>query len=371
MKKLISYLSVILFVLFLGINVKANSINSIKMDVYIDSYGNAHVTEVWDTYLDEGTEVYRAYTDLEGAYISDFKVSDEVREYTTTSYWNTSASFNEKAYKAGINKISDGVELCFGISEYGSNIYTLSYTINGFVFEANDADVVYWKFINEDLASLTDNVYIKIYADHSFSDDLDVWGFGNYGGGAYVYDGYIEISNDSLNSDEYMVGLIKFPKDTFNTNNIKNNDFNYYLEMAKEGARRYIDWGAIFSFISSMFIFIVTFVGIIIASKNVQNVTEKHGTPNLSMWTMCIVEIDEEKVESVVLRLSSAIDDSGVNGTWYTDLKCEDFHYIIYPRKVFRVDRTKPEQYEEAKEYGLAQGIPEYQLPNRYWAKVQ
>ena len=109
----------------------------------------------------------------------------------------------------------------------------------------------------------------------------------------------------------------------------------------------------------------------IIASKNVQNVTEKHGTPNLSMWTMCIVEIDEEKVESVVLRLSSAIDDSGVNGTWYTDLKCEDFHYIIYPRKVFRVDRTKPEQYEEAKEYGLAQGIPEYQLPNRYWAKVQ
>ena len=273
MKRILSYLIVIVFILLLGSNVNANSINSIKMDIYIDSYGNAHVTEVWDAYLDEGTEGYRSYTNLDGASITDFKVRDELQEYETTSYWDTSASFNEKAYKAGINRISDGLELCFGISEYGSNKYTLTYTINGFVFEATDADIVYWQFINQDLAKLTNNVYIKIYADHNFSNRLDVWGYGNKGGYAYVYDGYIEISNDNLKDYQYMVGLIKFPKDTFNTSNVKENDFNYYFEMAQQGAKRYIDWGAIFSFISSIFIFIITFVGIIFASKNASNKT--------------------------------------------------------------------------------------------------
>ena len=236
MKKIINYIIVCLLILLVVVKVKANSINSIKMDIYIDNYGNAHVTEVWDAHLKEGTEGDRSYTNLDGASIRDFNVRDNNREYETLSYWNTGASFNNKAYKAGINRISDGLELCFGISHYGKNTYTLSYIINGFVFKTNDSDLVYWNFVNQDLARLTDNVYIKIYSDFRYSDTLDVWGYGNYGGYAYVYDGYIEISNDSLDSDEYIVALIKFPKGTFNTNNIKGTDINSYKAQADEGS---------------------------------------------------------------------------------------------------------------------------------------
>ena len=107
-----------------------------------------------------------------------------------------------------------------------------------------------------------------------------------------------------------------------------------------------------------------------IIRTNIEKVTEKHATPKLDVWTMHIVEIDEERVEECVLKLSEAIDGSGVNGAWYTDLKCEDYHYIIFSGKVFKVDRTKPEQYEETKRYGIEHGIPEHQLPNRYWAKA-
>ena len=274
MKNFIGYLGVFLFILFIGINVDANSISSIKMDIYIDSYGNAHVKEVWDSYLEEGTEGYRSYTNLDGASISNFRVSDNTTDYQTLSYWNTNASFNSKAYKSGINYISDGVELCFGISRYGRNKYTLSYTINGFVFETNDSDLVYWQFINEDLASLTDNVYIKIYSDFRYSDTLGVWGYGNYGGYAYVYDGYIEISNNSLDSDEYMVALIKFPKDTFKTSNIKGNDFNYYKELAEDGSLAYKQsiWETILSIIMMfsefIFVFVIIIISSIFASKN-------------------------------------------------------------------------------------------------------
>lgn len=273
MKKIISYILVCLFILFLGFEVKANNINYIKMDIYIDSYGNAHVTEIWDTYLNEGTEGYRAYTNLDGAFISDFSVQDNTTNYETLSYWDTSASFNNKAYKAGINRISDGVELCFGISKYGNNVYAMSYIINGFVFETNDSDLVYWQFITEDLAKLTDNVYIKIYSDFRFSDSLDVWGYGNYGGYAYVYDGYIEISNDNLNSYEYMVGLIKFPKDTFNTSNIKENDFNYYYTLAEEGANHYKEsiWNIILPIIMIVFQFVFVIGIIIFAIKHANN----------------------------------------------------------------------------------------------------
>ena len=34
-------------------------------------------------------------------------------------YWDIGASFGEKSYKCGYNRIDGGVELCFGISEYG------------------------------------------------------------------------------------------------------------------------------------------------------------------------------------------------------------------------------------------------------------
>ena len=272
MRKVILGLMIIFVSLFIFFDVEANNINSIKMDIYLDSYGNAHVTEVWDAYLDEGTEGYRAYTNLDGATISNFSVKDETRIYDSLSSWNTSGSFSSKAYKSGINRISDGVELCFGISKYGNHTYTLTYTINGFVFEASDAQVIYWQFINSDLASMTDEVYIKIHADHRFSDSLDVWGYGNYGGYAYVYDGYIEISNYNLGSDEYMVGLVKFDKGTFNTTNIKNDDFNYYYTMAEEGSTHYVDETddrSFFTIVLGIIVSVINFIlvfGIIIFS---------------------------------------------------------------------------------------------------------
>ncbi len=107
----------------------------------------------------------------------------------------------------------------------------------------------------------------------------------------------------------------------------------------------------------------------IIIRTNVEKVTEESNTPDLDVWTMHIVEIAEDKIESIVPLLSKSIDGSRKNGGWYTDLKSDDWHYIIFSGKVFKVDRSSGEQYEQAKEYGMSIGIPEYQLPNKSWAK--
>ena len=231
----------ILFLLFVfPIVVKANSISKIDMNIYLDNNGTAHVTETWSANLSTGTEGYKPYYDLGNARISNYKVSIDDKEYTYDDYWNTNASFNDKAYKNGINYISDGLELCWGISEYGYHNYKLTYDIEGFVATVNDADMIYWTLIPYELSSKPGDVHIKIYSDNYFNDDLPVWGYGNYGGTAYVYDGYVEMNSEGvLESNEYMTILVKFDKGTFNTYNNLDNDFEYYHNMANEGATKY------------------------------------------------------------------------------------------------------------------------------------
>ena len=231
----------ILFLLFVfPIVVKANSISKIDMNIYLDNNGTAHVTETWSANLSTGTEGYKPYYDLGNARISNYKVSIDDKEYTYDDYWNTNASFNDKAYKNGINYISDGLELCWGISEYGYHNYKLTYDIEGFVATVNDADMIYWTLIPYELSSKPGDVHIKIYSDNYFNDDLPVWGYGNYGGTAYVYDGYVEMNSEGvLESNEYMTILVKFDKGTFNTYNSLDNDFEYYHNMANEGATKY------------------------------------------------------------------------------------------------------------------------------------
>lgn len=226
-----------LFILFtISSKVNANSINKISMDIYIDDTGNANITEVWNCTTNQGTEVYHPYYNLGNSEIKNLTVSEGNTTYTTLSSWNTSGSLSSKAYKCGINKISNGVELCWGISSYASHTYTVKYTITNFVSELTDYQMIYWTLIPYDFSNAIGNVYIKIHSSFKIADTIDVWGYGNTGT-AYVYDGYIEMqSNGRLPISDYMTILVKFPLGTFNTNNHLNHDFNYYYEMAEEGA---------------------------------------------------------------------------------------------------------------------------------------
>lgn len=242
------------------------------MDVYIDKNGNANITEVWDYTVNDGTENYHSYKNIGNSKFTDFTVKDETKTYTTLSSWNVNASFNNKAYKCGINKVSDGVELCWGISSYGKHTYTLSYTITNFVSELKDSQMVYWELIPS--GNSKGKAYIKIYSDFDYTSDTPVWGYGNYGGTCYVYDGYIEMESDGkLNSNEYMTILVQFPSGTFNTSNVLNHDFEYYHNMAEEGTTHYSNnsstkISSFFSILSYVFFFIA-FCAVIVGLKKV------------------------------------------------------------------------------------------------------
>lgn len=239
MKKIIYLLIAYLF-LFVPV-VSANEINKINMDIYIDQNGVANIKEEWTVKATSGTEIYKTYNNIGTSTFKDFKVSLNGTDFQNIGSWNVNSSFDAKAYKNGIHEISDGLELCFGISKYGTNTYTFEYKITNFVVNLNDAQMVYWTLIPRNLSNKVDEVYIKVYSDFKYSDTLDVWGYGKYGAPTYVYDGYIEMSTENLSSSEYMTMLIKFPSGTFDLETDLDEEFDYYLNQANEGSTKYTD----------------------------------------------------------------------------------------------------------------------------------
>lgn len=276
---LIFVMAIILF----GINktVQANSISKIEMDIYVDNNGDAQITENWTCYANEGTEVYHPYYNLGKSQITNLSVSEGTKKYTTLNSWDTSGSLSSKANKCGINEISNGLELCWGISNYGSHTYTVKYNISKFVSELTDAQMIYWTLIPYDFSNSVGDVKIKIHSDEYIQDAIEVWGYGNYGGLAYVSNGAIYMDSDgSLSQNEYMTILVKFPIGTFNTTNNLNKDFDYYFKMAQEGSKKYNEEGGIkgLSTILPIILFIIIGVGTqILALATYKNTDYRYG----------------------------------------------------------------------------------------------
>ena len=96
-----------------------------------------------------------------------------------------------------------------------------------------------------------------------------------------------------------------------------------------------------------------------ISETKVEEVREDHKTPWVKQWTLHAVEIPEHQAKNVAEKISKALDAAH---DWYADFKNDTHHYIIFRNKVFYIDRKSKEQYDEAKQYGISLGIPEYQV---------
>ncbi len=96
-----------------------------------------------------------------------------------------------------------------------------------------------------------------------------------------------------------------------------------------------------------------------VTEKITEKVTAKHKTPWLEKWTVLKVEIGADKAAKIADELSKHLE---LAHNWYADFKNDDFHFIVFRNKVFRVEVGNEKQYAEAKQYGVSLGIPDYQL---------
>ena len=111
----------------------ANQVADIRIKAVLQDDGSADITQTWTATTDEGTEFYLACRDNGYLSITDFTVSDEPGTYEPLASWDVDADFTQKARKCGVVETGEGVELCWGISEYGTHTYTLRYTLHGLV----------------------------------------------------------------------------------------------------------------------------------------------------------------------------------------------------------------------------------------------
>jgi hypothetical protein len=96
-----------------------------------------------------------------------------------------------------------------------------------------------------------------------------------------------------------------------------------------------------------------------IISTKIEKVVEKHKTPWLKQWTLHTVEIEPKDTDRVAEILAMDLEKEH---SWYADFKNSKYHYIIFKNKIFYINRTSKEQYDQAKNYGVSLGIPEYQV---------
>ena len=97
----------------------------------------ASAIQIYESLLTKG-EAAEIYYNLGNSKISNFKVKLDNKEYTFNDNYDINASFDSKKYTNGFHYISNGIELCFGISKYGNNTYHISYDISNFVVKTLD-----------------------------------------------------------------------------------------------------------------------------------------------------------------------------------------------------------------------------------------
>lgn len=216
----------------------ANRVPKMEIDVALQSDGSAKITQIWTADTDEGTEFYLVCRDNGIFTITDFSVADELGAYTFQENWDVGASFEGKAYQCGIVETDEGVELCWGISEYGEKRYTLEYVVHDLVGSYTDADGFHYRFVDEMSFFPTDVVLTIRNQDGSLlTDDVcDIWGFG-YDGQIIFEDGVIRAwSEDLLESGHHMTIMVSLEKGILSPMRTVDDSFENVKERAFEGS---------------------------------------------------------------------------------------------------------------------------------------
>lgn len=262
--KLIKIISAAAFLLAFSASAvfAANNVSEIGIDVTVRDDGSAVVVQNWHGEFDEGTENYIpiATSDIS---VSNLSVSDEDGKYSFVNDWNVDAEFEDKARKCGFNETKDGVELCFGISEYGEKNYTISYTVDDFIKSYTDFDGTNFMFINPDMSTFPTDASINIALENGTklsAENSAIWAFG--------YDGNIEFNSGevraettgSLVGSDSMIVMLRLNKGLITPKTAVDTSFETVKNKAFEGS----DYGTeedvgIFGMIIGFLIFVVLF----------------------------------------------------------------------------------------------------------------
>ena len=220
----------------------------LDITVTLYSHGIAGIHEVWDLDTGEGiTEWYLPRENLGDIEVFNLKVLDEqynnANAFTDVGEWDVDLSRKQKTGKSGIVHKYNGVELCWGIGEYGHHVFHVFYGMKNVVKSLNDYDMLHMQFVNDEMKSPPQHVRVTIETDQeSVKAVLDtantrIWGFGYEGTVAYQEDGTVVFeSSEPFGYYSSVIALLRFDKGIFDSPSVQDRDFQEVLDRALEGA---------------------------------------------------------------------------------------------------------------------------------------
>lgn len=218
MKKRMIFLLLLLSILFSSPSY-AEKFREWNVEVELLKNGDGIVKNTWITDEDQGTEKYLPITNLDENRIEDFTVRENGKSFQYEPNWDSDDSREEKAGKYGMLDKRNGVELVFGIGEYGPHHYEFQYTVTNLVKETEDGQTLFWQFINSGLQNPPEKMEILIKGFEPFGKDtVKMWSFGYSGTILLEESGTVAArSGNALTSEDYGTILLQFPEGYFDT----------------------------------------------------------------------------------------------------------------------------------------------------------
>lgn len=166
----------------------ANHLLSDEITAVIERDGDVQVTEVWTGMFNDRDTTENYITKLSETEIENFTVSMDGAPLEWLDDWDVQASFAEKAGYYGIHYGED-TELCWGITDYGSHSYTVSYTMKGLAHRYRnksgdyECDGFHIRFFNDGMTTGPTELRLTVSVEGEAlsEENASIWSFGFHG----------------------------------------------------------------------------------------------------------------------------------------------------------------------------------------------
>ena len=216
-------------------------VRDVDINITLIKNGNIVVHERWDVDTGDGiTEWYLVRENLGDIEIERFSVYDgDNDKLQDVGEWDVNRSREQKAGKYGIVHKTDGVELCWGVGEYGDHVYHAIYVMTRAVKSLQDYDMMHLQVLSPGLSSPPEHVKVRVNRDEIQLDTTNtrIWGFGFAGRSAFEEDGTIVFESEGpLDTEDSVILLLRFDKGHFSSPSVQDRPFQEVLDRAMEGA---------------------------------------------------------------------------------------------------------------------------------------
>lgn len=216
-------------------------VRDVDINITLIKNGNIVVHERWDVDTGDGiTEWYLVRENLGDIEIERFSVYDgDNDKLEDVGEWDVNRSREQKAGKYGIVHKANGVELCWGVGEYGDHVYHAIYVMTRAVKSLQDYDMLHLQVVSPGLSSPPEHVRVRVNRDEIQLDTTNtrIWGFGFAGRSAFEEDGTIVFESEGpLDTEDSVILLLRFDKGHFSSPSVQDRPFQEVLDRAMEGA---------------------------------------------------------------------------------------------------------------------------------------